>query len=147
MIVRMSILVLLGAALAWQRPGAHLLQEIGGLLVGVALAVWGASRTRFLSDDKGERFYVPHTYTGIAVSLIFVGRLVYRFVQLSSRGALPGAGQMPPAAGPQAAINGPLTMAIFFMLIGYYVCYYSWVLWKSRHITPADVETSPASLS
>jgi hypothetical protein len=29
-------------------------------------------------------------------------------------------------------------------LIGYYVCYYSWVLWKSRHITAADLEVPPA---
>jgi hypothetical protein len=28
-------------------------------------------------------------------------------------------------------------------LIGYYVCYYSWLLWKSRHITAADLEVPP----
>jgi hypothetical protein len=41
-------------------------------------------------------------------------------------------------------MQSPLTAGIFFVLIGYYVCYYSWVLWKSRHITSADLEVSPA---
>ena len=40
-------------------------------------------------------------------------------------------------------MQSPLTTGIFFVLIGYYVCYYSWVLWKSRHITPADLEVAP----
>ncbi len=134
MIARIAILVVLGVALAWR--GRYALEEIGGLLVGMALAAWGASRTRFL-DENGRRFYIPHTYTGIAVSLLFVGRLAYRFVQ---------AGNTMPAAGPQAMVVSPLTVAIFFVLIGYYVCYYSWVLWKSRHITASDLEASPASL-
>jgi hypothetical protein len=148
MVVRISILLLLGAALAWRRSGSYALEELGGVLLGIALAIWGASRTRFLTE-KGQRYYVPHTYTGIAVSLLFVGRLAYRFVQSSSSGAVPGAtapSTMMPAAGPQAMVMSPLTMGIFFVLIGYYVCYYSWLLWKSRHITAADVEPSPASL-
>jgi hypothetical protein len=155
MVVRISILLLLGAALAWRRAGNYALAEIGGVLIGIALAIWGASRTRFLTE-KGVRYYIPHTYTGIAVSLLFIGRLAYRFVQASSSGALGGAAAMPPSAapatmppmaGPQAMVASPLTVGIFFVLIGYYVCYYSWVLWKSRHITTADMETSPASLS
>ena len=40
-------------------------------------------------------------------------------------------------------MQSPLTMGIFFVLIGYYVCYYSWVLWKSRHITALDLEVAP----
>ena len=150
MAVRVSILLLLGAALAWRHAGDYALTEIGGVLIGTALAVWGASRTRFLTE-KGMRYYVPHTYTGIAVSLLFVGRVAYRFVQSSSSsafgGGAPGApGTTLPLAGPQAMVTSPLTMGLFFVLIGYYVCYYSWVLWKSRHITAADMETAPASL-
>jgi hypothetical protein len=148
MVVRIAIFLLLGAVLtvaAFTRSSrGFALAEIGGVLIGAVLALWGASRTRFVNEN-GQRYYVPHTYTGVIVSLLFVGRLIYRLAQMSGAPATPGgAGGTAPAAGPQAAMQSPLTAGIFFVLIGYYVCYYSWVLWKSRHITAADLEVSPA---
>lgn len=145
MTVRTVILLVLSATLVplALRSGAFALGEIAGSLIGVALALWAASRTRFLNRD-GRLYYVPHTYAGIAVSLVFVGRLVYRLAQLSSGGALAAPGsEGNTAAGPAGAgmVKSPLTVAIFFLLIGYYVCYYGLVLRKSKHITPADLET------
>jgi hypothetical protein len=67
--------------------------------------------------------------------------LIYRLAQ--SSGDLAAAGGTAPSAGPKATMQSPLTIGIFFVLIGYYVCYYSWVLRKSRHITPADLEVAP----
>jgi hypothetical protein len=143
MMVRIAIFVLIAALLTRSSRG-FALEEIGGVLIGAVLALWGASRTRFATEN-GQRYYVPHTYTGIAVSLLFVGRLIYRLAQSSGALATPGgAGYTAPAAGPQAAMQSPLTAGIFFVLIGYYVCYYSWVLWKSRHITAADLEVPQA---
>jgi hypothetical protein len=139
MIVRIAIFLLL-AVLLTLSPRRYVLQELGGIGLGAALALWGASRTRF-ETANGRRYYIPHTYTGIAVTLLFVGRLIYRLAQSSS--ILGTAGRSAPAAGPQAAIQSPLTIGIFFVLIGYYVCYYSWVLWKSRHVTAADLEVPP----
>jgi hypothetical protein len=143
LIARVVIFVLIGTALTL---GArhYALQELGGLAVGTALALWGASRTRF-ETENGKRYYIPHTYTGIAVSLLFVGRLIYRLAQTS--GTLAAAGGSAPPAGPTAAMQSPLTMGILFVLIGYYVCYYSWVLWKSQHITAADLEAPPDTAS
>lgn len=145
MIVRIAIFVLIAAVLVFTRRSREFaFAEIGGVLIGAALALWGASRTRFATED-GQRYYVPHTQTGIAVSLLFVARLVYRLAQTSATlPAAGGAGGTAPGAGPQAAMQSPLTAGIFFVLIGYYVCYYSWVLWKSRHVTAADLEVSPA---
>jgi hypothetical protein len=139
LIVRIAIFLLIAVLLTLS---AHnfVLQALGGLGLGAALALWGASRTRF-ETVEGRRYYIPHTYTGIAVTLLFVGRLIYRLAQ--SSGALASAGDSAPTAGPTAAMQSPLTMGIFFVLIGYYVCYYSWVLWKSRHITAADLEVPP----
>jgi hypothetical protein len=139
MIVRIVIFLLLAVSLTLSARD-FALQELGGVLIGAALAVWGASRTRFETAD-GRRYYIPHTYTGIAVTLLFVGRLIYRLAQSSS--TLGAAGSTAPTAGPKAVVQSPLTMGIFFVLIGYYVCYYSWVLWKSRHITAADLEVPP----
>ena len=138
MIVRIAIFLLVAVLLT---VGARnfALQALGGVGLGAALALWGASRTRF-ETENGRRYYIPHTYTGIAVTLLFVGRLIYRFTQSSALGM---AGDTATTGGPKAAVQSPLTIGIFFVLIGYYVCYYSWVLWKSRHITAADLEVPP----
>jgi hypothetical protein len=131
---------------------------LGGLLAGVALAVWGASRTRYLRE-QGQLFYVPHTYTGLAVSLLFLGRLVYRFVQVYSlQSAAQGGAAAATATGTATAggpnpglaaasmVSTPLTLGLFYVLLGYYVCYYSVVLWKSKHLTAEELATKPAPL-
>jgi hypothetical protein len=143
MTVRIVILVVLGGMLAALAPrsAAYVLAEMVGAAAGVALALWGASRTRFLTRN-GLTYYVPHTYTGIAVSLLLIGRIAYRLVQVSA-GTVPG-GTDPSAAGAGSLARSPITLGTFFVLIGYYVCYYGLVLWKSKHLTPADLETSPS---
>jgi hypothetical protein len=80
--MRMGILLLLGVSFipvalkSVQFFGA----EVAGLVAGIALALWGASRTRYRSEGD-QLYYVPHTYTGIVVSLLFIGRLAYRLAQ------------------------------------------------------------------
>jgi hypothetical protein len=155
MIVRMIILAALGAALVPSafRSGGLSAAEGVGAAIGVVLALWCASRTRFLTQN-GQLYYVPHTYAGIAISLLVVGRIGYRFAQLYSAGGLmpagtgaaaPGAaapaGSLPGAA-PASIVQSPLTVGIFFALIGYYVGYYGWLLWKSKHVAPSDLEAT-----
>jgi hypothetical protein len=113
-----------------------LIAEVAGAALGIALGVWGSSRTRFMTYG-GELYYLPHTYTGIAVSLLFLGRLVYRVVQVYAGGAAPGA----------SMVQSPMTVGLFFVLIGYYVCYCSVVLWKSKHIGAEDIEVPSAASS
>jgi hypothetical protein len=145
--VRIVVLLLIGCLLlpaAW-RSTEFLSAVLGSTAAGVALALWGAARTRFLKVDH-HLYYVPHTYTGIAVSLLFLGRFVYRFVQ-----AYAGA----PSAGPDSAgaaftsasmLRSPLTVGLFFVLMGYYVCYYSAVLWKSKRVVPEEAGSAPTPL-
>jgi hypothetical protein len=117
-----------------------LLILVAALLLPIALrsaaflfAMRGGARTRFLEIDN-RLYYVPHTYTGIAVSLLFLGRLVYRLIQVyadmhATHAAAAPAGQ---TFAPAGMVNSPLTLGLFFALVGYYVCYYSIVLWKSN---------------
>jgi hypothetical protein len=148
MTLRIVILLIVGATLAplALRSSAYLSGQIGGLAAGVALALWGAQRTRFIQQN-GRLYYIPHTYAGLAVSALVVGRIIYRLVQLYSAGGLSGMGSPVDSGtpgGPASMMRSPLTAAIFFVLIGYYVCYYGWVLWKSKHITAADLEAPQA---
>jgi hypothetical protein len=141
--VRTLVLLVIGGLLlpTAVRSSAFMAALLGGLVVGIALAVWGAARTRFLRAGA-QLYYVPHTYTGIAVSLLFLGRLVYRFIQTygnahASAGAgLDASSQAFAAAG---MLRSPLTLSLLYILVGYYVCYYSIVLWKAKRVTAEEI--------
>jgi hypothetical protein len=143
MIIRMVLLVAVGCLLAplAVRSTAYLTAVIGGLLGGVALGLWGAEHTRFLDAD-GRRYYVPHTYSGLAVMLLVVGRIAYRMSQIFTGTGAPGhAAQSGVGAHAGAAVvQSPLTVAPLFLLVGYYVCFYLRVLHKSKHPRPSDLE-------
>jgi hypothetical protein len=149
MTVRMIILAIVGASLAPAalRSTGFLAGEAAGAVLGAAFALWGAKRTRFLVQNA-QLYYVPHTYAGIAVSLLVVGRIAYRFVQVYSAGGLTradsGPGDSFAGAAPASMVQSPLTLGIVFVLIGYYLCYYGWLLWKSKHIAPEDLEATAA---
>jgi hypothetical protein len=147
MTVRMVILIALAASLAplALRAGGFLLAQLAGAAIGVALALWGASRTRFVAEN-GQLHYVPHTYTGIAVSLLLFGRIAYRLVDLYTSGRLSAPADAAAAQG-DSMVRSPLTVGLFFVLIGYYVCYYGFVLWKSKHLGAADLESPVAAPS
>jgi hypothetical protein len=112
---------------------AFLFSILAGVAVGIALALWGAAHTRFVRDAD-RLYYVPHTYTGMAVSLLFIGRLGYRLVQVYG-----SADQSFTAA---SLVRSPLTIGLYFVLMGYYVCYYSVLLWKSKHAATAGIEAA-----
>jgi hypothetical protein len=134
MIVRMAIFSVIAVLLlpAAVRSANGALAIGVGLAVGVALGVWGAKHTRFERHET-QLHYVPHTYAGMVVSALFLGRLIYRAVVLGQ-----GMKSSPDAVG--SIYQNPVTLSIFFVLIGYYLYYYGFVLWKSKHLTPADLE-------
>jgi hypothetical protein len=99
---------------------------------------------------RDKLHYVPHTYTGIAVSLLFLGRVVYRLVQVYStvhttHASAVNAADPANGFGSSGMVRSPLTVGLFFVLMGYYVCYYGLVLWKSKHLNVADIEVIPAA--
>ena len=120
------------------------LATVAGLVMGVALALWAAKHTRFEKEDD-KLYYIPHTYTGMVVSALFLGRIIYRFVILSSSmGSLAfmdSAGASPGDFGGFSNIShNPVTRCIFYILVGYYVYYYWYVLHESEHLKPEDWE-------
>jgi hypothetical protein len=127
------------------RSAPLLAAMLAGAALGVALGVWGSRRTRFVTLDT-QLYYVPHTYTGVAVSILFFGRLIMRVMQAYSSGPAPAARAAQPFAS-AALVQSPITLGLLLVLIGYYVCYYSMVLWKSKHIGAKDIESATAAAS
>jgi hypothetical protein len=142
---RIVVLLVIGCLLltAAFRSAAFISAVLTGIVAGVALAIWGAARTRF-QRVSGQLYYLPHTYTGIAVSFLFLGRLVYRLIQVTGNAqamhaAAPGA--VSQGLGPAGLLQSPLTLGLYFVLMGYYVCYYSMVLSKSKRVVAEEVPT------
>lgn len=103
----------------------------GGLAGGVALAAWGLRLTRFERTAEGF-FYTPNAYLGVGLSMLLVGRILYRMEQmyLVSGGA--------PASNPSFA-RSPLTLVIFGLVAGYYIAYAAGLLrWRSRAASPVQ---------
>lgn len=93
----------------------RLLAMAGGIIVGAVLGVFGTRHTKFENTPQGI-WYTPNAHIGIALSVLFAGRVVYRMFQLYS---------IDPNAQPNPAdfASSPLTLSIFGLLAGYYVMY------------------------
>ena len=98
----------------------------GGVAAGVALAIAGLRLTRFERTADGF-FYTPNAYIGVGLSLLLVGRVLYRMTQLYGANPAVAAGGNPDFA------RSPLTLLVFGMVAGYYATYAAGLLrWRGR---------------
>jgi uncharacterized membrane protein HdeD (DUF308 family) len=136
--LRIGILLIVGALLTVVAllSAAAAGAAVGGAALGVALATWAARRTRFEMHEN-QLHYVPHTVTGVAITVLLLARVGYRLLSVSSAADPANAG-----LAPASLVSSPLTLGLFFVLVGYYCCYYGWLLQKSQHLSAADFEDS-----
>lgn len=130
--VRVAVLAAIGALVLMACfTNATLLAALaGGAVGGVALGFIGLRHTKFEATSQGE-FYTPHTYIGLLVSALFIARIAFRFmaIYLAPRAFVP---PMNPFDQYQ---RSPLTLAIFGVLVGYYVVFNLGIL---QHRFPAQ---------
>lgn len=100
---------------------------LGGLVIGAGLGFYGLQLTRFEITPAG-RFYTPNAHLGIALSLLFIGRVVYRLASLY----LLGTAQLAGADHGLDFVRSAWTLLIFGTLAGYYICYAIGLLRWSR---------------
>lgn len=115
-------------ALIFVHKPLALLVLLGGVGVGAGLGAYGLRLTRFEATPDGL-YYTPNAHIGIALTLLFIARVVYRSLQT---GMLPD--MYPPTAGPPhpPAFGSPFTMLFFGPLAGYYITYAIGLLrWRS----------------
>lgn len=100
-----------------------------GLAAGGALGIFGLRKTRFERTQSGP-CYTPNAHLGIALSLLFVARIIYRIVEVY-------------VIAPEVAhglgdfARSPLTLAVFGLLAGYYMAYaVGLVRWWRTNVWP-----------
>ena len=97
----------------------------GSLVCGALLGVFGLRKTKFEPTPQGL-FYTPNAHLGIALSLVFVARILYRLAHVYF---------IDPSAprGMDDFARSPLTLAVFGLLAGYYIAYAMGLLrWRWR---------------
>ncbi len=110
---------------------------VAGVVAGIALALLGLKLTRFEAAPDG-RFYVPNTVLGVAISLLFIGRLVYRFGAMYLV-----AGRFDPASF-QSFGRSPLTLALFGVVAAYFATYSIGILMWNRRMS-SDAPPRPGA--
>ena len=116
--------------------------QMAGVITGALFAVLGLRHTRFEQMPDGH-YFRPNPILGVAVSMIFIGRMIYRLIVLyptlaaAQQSDAPITAQML-NAGPRSA----LTIALFGVVIGYFTTYCLGVLRTSRQMDVPLSETA-----
>jgi hypothetical protein len=96
-----------------------------GVAAGAALGIFGLRKTLFEPTRHGL-FYTPNAHLGIALSLLLVGRIAWRFFE-----AFVLSPHLPHDMDDFA--RSPLTLGVFGLLAGYYIAYAAGLLrWRQR---------------
>jgi xanthine/uracil/vitamin C permease (AzgA family) len=111
------VLLALLAASSIAQP-LSLAAVLGGTAIGAGLGIFGLRRTRFEKTPEGL-YYTPSAHVGIALSVLLIGRLGYRAMQMYSFSD----GDYAPPVAASGLANSPVTLLIFGALAGYYVAY------------------------
>lgn len=112
----------------WGEP-LGLAAEAAGLAFGIALALLALRHARFEATPEGV-FYTPDVRIGIGLSLLLVGRVAWRVVELAHS-------PDPLAESPDAFIQSPATLIVLGALIGFYSLYAAGQLRARRRLLRA----------
>lgn len=124
----LMLALLAGTAYVPPNPQPHkLIWLAAGLLIGAAAGVWGLKRTRFEASGA-KLFYTPDSRIGIAISAMFVARILYRLGELALHGP-------PPPQDTSFALS-PFTLGPIGLLSGYFMVYAAGLIrqrWRMLH--------------
>lgn len=114
--------------------------QAAGALVGVAFAGWGLRLTRFERMPDGC-YFKPNPILGAAVSMLFIGRMIYRVVVLyPALSAVQKSGGDVTAQMLNSGSRSALTIALLGVVMGYFSIYCLGVLRTSRQAQLPAVE-------
>jgi hypothetical protein len=102
-----------------------------GVAIGIGLGVWGLRKTKFEATSRGY-FYTPNAHIGIALTLLLMARVGYRFYEVMAMTDGEAQTHM------QDFGRSPLTLLVFGTLAAYYITYAAGILrWRASTPLPA----------
>lgn len=113
-----------------------------GVVIGTVMAVVGMRTTGF-EERADVLYYRPNAWLGVALVVVLVGRIVYRFAFFYGHMGQFEAAQQAASGGQVSAsayTNDPLIEGLFFIICSYYILYYGWLLRRGRAL-PRKVES------
>jgi hypothetical protein len=116
---------------------------LAGFAAGATLAYVGLRLTRFETMPDGI-FYTPNGYIGAAISIILISRLAYRFQVLYPSMQAAHAESGDPFAAFQ---RSPLTLALFGIVIGYYLAYCAGLLIRGDALRKQPIQAAGEAAS
>lgn len=137
-IVLFPLVIALLAFASLRAPQPIWIYLAGGAVAGIGLGLLGLRLTRFEVTPAG-RFYTPSAHLGVALSVLLVCRIAWRF----AAGGFPGSAGA--SSAPPGASLTPLTLLLVGMLAGYYTTYaVGLVRWsaRSRDLLPSQAPDS-----
>ncbi|MCM3626001.1 cytochrome c biogenesis protein CcdC [Paenibacillus glycanilyticus] len=132
--MRIGLFCVIGILLlvtGFPHPAIYLSDALG-IACGAVIAYYAIKHSRFEQRDD-TLFYRTHVGIETLVVLLFIGRIAFRVIEMFGEG---GTMAMNPnlnggTAQMQQYTNDPLTAATFFLLVAYYIGYYTFILRKS----------------
>jgi hypothetical protein len=118
------------AIAAFTHPEAEAALALG-VAIGAGLGVWGLRKTKFEATPLGY-FYTPNAHIGIALTVLLVARIGYRYYEVMAMTAGEAQTHM------QDFGRSPLTLLAFGTLAAYYLTYAVGILrWRASTPLPA----------
>jgi hypothetical protein len=105
----------------------------GGIAIGAGLAAYALRHTKYDFSDRGI-FYTGHPVIGIGVTMLFLGRVLYRMTQISA-----AVGPTDAKSSMAMTLNNPITTALFFLAAAYHIGFSLGILLKTRRPTVTSV--------
>ncbi|MFA6229208.1 MAG: DUF1453 domain-containing protein [Rhodanobacter sp.] len=131
MIARIAMFAVIGALLALSGFHHVALAEglLGGALIGGSIGMIGLRLTRFEVDPVKGDCYVPNPWIGALLTVLLLGRLAWRLMELWP---LMQQSAATPDMPPMGYTSSPLTMLVIGLLVGYYIVFFSGLLIHHR---------------
>lgn len=99
-----------------------LLSNLIGIAAGCVLAYFSAATTRF-EQRNGHWFYRSNVWVGGIVTVLFLGRLIYRVYDVYAQTQLPATSQGLSLSDRLQDMTGGWTSGLMLIMFAYYVSY------------------------
>ncbi|MEK3913200.1 CcdC protein domain-containing protein [Paenibacillus sp. FSL H7-0331] len=115
----------------------HFIADAVGLAVGLILSYYAIKHIQFEKRDDAW-YYRTHLWVEVTLIVLLLGRIVYRLLAmyyLKSDSGMTGAAAAPTL---ESYTKDPLTVGIFFVLISFYIRYFTYLLRKQRELVAPE---------